>query len=359
MSFSNGGFSGGGSGGTLLSITGDMVPDYTKPETITLDTTSYTWTALKVGYVWLRLSGSSPEMGRQLSFTINDSIVLLIAFINTNVYQEGTVLVPVNKGDILKLTATIEITGNTYVAMFYPPKGVYPPQINSNMVPDYNNMDPTNHISSLNGSWAPMDSGYVFIDCSYTATAANQTLLLHIDGTQLLESTSSASGNQVVIEGLFPVKAGDLVEIVSNFTGTASCSCKFIPPIAILPPTVEISESTYGYEEKRTHETWIDGKPVYVRTFKVTAPKKGQGTDTVLMSGVDTAIRHTTSIKSTKGVYCWTTNNYCNASNEWRCQVAVVVKSTYDMAAIIYVGNVGDNWFEGAEVTITVHYTKL
>jgi hypothetical protein len=162
---------------------------------------------------------------------------------------------------------------------------------------------------------------------------------------------------------MLPVAADDVVKIQVNFQEGAVMSyeqygCWFIPPKFVkkeLPVIVE-KNGSYSLDEVKTADTWIDGKPIYKKTFAVTGPSTiNTGVTIDLLTGIHNVIDHKTTVVSASLVYSWTSNVYFNADNEKRYSTSAYVSSNV-MRLQIFIG-VADS-FLNAKFHVTIYYTK-
>jgi hypothetical protein len=132
------------------------------------------------------------------------------------------------------------------------------------MVPDYANMETVNRITANNGTWTVDRNGFVLLKCG-DVNVASHTVDFYIDNVMVFRVGSNTLNN---VAQVFPVKAGQVVKITDNQTPDI-LGCYFIPPAFIkkeLPVIVE-KNGSYSLDEVKTADTWIDGKPVYKKTF--------------------------------------------------------------------------------------------
>jgi hypothetical protein len=204
---------------------------------------------------------------------------------------------PVQPGDVLSFSYDI---GNNSVDNFYancffmPPKfiRISNPEISENFrnflaAPDYEAIETTNRISANNGIWTVDRDGYVQL--YVTSTVDNSSAVFIINGKWVYQGVvnNSIEGFRMVV----PVFKGDVISIQTSNPRTIEC--RYIPPrFADISASKMSSPQIYSLEEYRTDDRWIDGKPIYRRTFKGRFPETN-GTDNcaiTLLGGIDSLI---------------------------------------------------------------------
>jgi hypothetical protein len=144
-------------------------------------------------------------------------------------------------------------------------------------VPDYANIETVNRISANGGTWTADRSGYVKVYCSFANTNNNGgSDLWFVNNVGIAGSMRFQDTGQMEFTSVVKVAKGDVVmfSVNSNWT-VALVKCFFIPPkfIKQAPPVVvDEPNGSYSLDEVKTAETWIDGKPIYKRTFTGTGP---------------------------------------------------------------------------------------
>ncbi|MDR1161280.1 MAG: hypothetical protein LBK45_02980, partial [Tannerellaceae bacterium] len=100
-------------------------------------------------------------------------------------------------------------------------------------VPDYANMDATNHISANPGSWTVDRDGYVLLRCD--RANANGYNHWRINGN--IVASIWLSGDRTM--SLLPVKKGDIITLEGG--NSTEVMCFFIPPIIIAESPVSVN----------------------------------------------------------------------------------------------------------------------
>jgi hypothetical protein len=225
--------------------------------------------------------------------------------------------------------------------------------IRSMVVPDYANIESTNLITTNGGTWTADRSG--FVQCIFASNNAGQGV--RIDGKYVFWEASADNQYDGVYVTL-PVAKGQVIALSTS--NTAFLSCYFIPPLLVkkeLPVVVETNGS-YSLEEVQTADTWIDGKPVYKRTFNVTSPSNNSaGYTTLISSNVDTPINHTFTMMRNDNTKSEGQNYYGVETNLWQFTTSINVTSTGGMSLIINVPQ-GSALYLSRPCVVTVWYTK-
>jgi hypothetical protein len=146
------------------------------------------------------------------------------------------------------------------------------------MVPDYANMETVNRITANNGTWTVDRNGFVRAGVNHSGTNSGQTWaspVVYINNILVGAAYCLDTGNISGYTGIFPVRKGDIVKLSTNTAGgTTNFFCNYIPPAFIkkeLPVIVE-KNGSYSLDEVKTADTWINGKPIYKRTYTVNNP---------------------------------------------------------------------------------------
>jgi len=135
----------------------------------------------------------------------------------------------------------IEITHNHY-------------SFGANALPDWVNRDPTNWISTNNGTYTILQNGFVAVSATISAGTGRARFLVNNVAAfvHVLSTPNLACG------ALIPVKQGDVVSIVVEGT-FGQCWCNFIPPVVDSTPDplkpwtwnsngneINLGDNTYG-----------------------------------------------------------------------------------------------------------------
>jgi hypothetical protein len=134
------------------------------------------------------------------------------------------------------------------------------------VVPDYANQETINRIPTNNGEWIVDRMGFVFCN-SITTGTAQSGIIIKVNGKKAFHNFLYPS-TQHDVGTIVAVAMGDVVSIQAVGTVTG-ISCCFIPPKLVakeLPVVVE-KNGSYSLDEIKTADTWINGKPIYKRTF--------------------------------------------------------------------------------------------
>jgi hypothetical protein len=153
-------------------------------------------------------------------------------------------------------------TGATVVKLYE-----YPDNIAGFMiVPDYANQETTNRISTNNGTWTADRTGFV-VGSAYAQSSGTFRWFVN---NKIAARISQYNANWGCATNPIPVKKGDVVKFtVSEGSLSGNCDLYFIPPAFIkkeMPVIVE-KNGSYSLEEVKTADTWIDGKPIYKKSF--------------------------------------------------------------------------------------------
>jgi hypothetical protein len=139
------------------------------------------------------------------------------------------------------------------------------------VVPDYANADSTNKFDTqtASSSWTVDKMGFAWIS-SFKNNAVDGYIQVYFNGRPIsivgmTGGTTGGLGQHLV----YPVKRGDVINSVFSSGISGTCVCRFIPPVLVakeLPVVVE-KNGSYSLDEVKTADTWIDGRPIYKRTF--------------------------------------------------------------------------------------------
>ena len=219
---------------------GIFVPDYANMETINRISTNHgTWVVDRDGFI--RAGGSTSANGR-----VYVSIDGQPTDTRNLIGYSATAILPVKAGQ----TVSIEVDQGVFVAAycyFIPPVTVIVPTATEMAwVPDYANVESTNRITSNGGTWTSDRDGFVIaiLFGSATANGQNANHTFSIDGNTVFSDVipNAATGAGITTTRLMVVKKGQTVKL--EHAGTvpyAAISCRFVPPVAVLPPTVDTS----------------------------------------------------------------------------------------------------------------------
>ena len=285
---------------TMIGIfrNGAMVPDYANMETTNrISTNNGTWTVDRDGFIkWsITTSGSN-----RFYITINNNVVVQ----DTNASSEAvTGLLPVKKGDVVKINT---LNSFTAAGCYFIPPTYTAPEVA--WIPDYANMETTNRITANNGTWTVDRDGFIRVHNTGTSTTAAGYMYSQVYiNNQLVEylvMSPGISGRNDEHTATLPVKKGDVVRItttVGNMTVNA-IRCHFIPPRAVLGPTINMDYST---SEIDTGKKWIDGKTIYRKVFTNTRASVNNvsSADVVIQlgTGIDDIIEVSGFVKDATG----------------------------------------------------------
>jgi len=167
--------------------------------------------------------------------------------------------IPVKKGDVVTCHASRNTGVGSWASLYFirPRKVPAPWSTEIAWIPDYANMESTNRISATNTPWTVDRDG--FVQVYFRTTGGGSVRINGKDAITLDANTSNMS--------IYGVKRGDRVDVAGN--GVTNILCYFIPPVAIVPPTIN---ETYSTTEVNTGKKWIDGNPIYRRVFTGTTP---------------------------------------------------------------------------------------
>jgi hypothetical protein len=155
------------------------------------------------------------------------------------------------------------------------------------VVPDYNNYTSIPALSALNTEYVVQQTGYIQGWARVTSGAVNELVTIVAGSmsssnkrTIISSNPSSAAGARIEVTAWFPVKKGDIVYFGYSGSGTlVTCAGQFVNPRLVakeLPVVVERNGS-YSTDEIKTADTWIDGRPIYKRTFGVQVTSTAAG----------------------------------------------------------------------------------
>jgi hypothetical protein len=137
------------------------------------------------------------------------------------------------------------------------------------VVPDYAHTETTNRITAWGGTWVADRTG--FVNCLFSGSSSYVGVRIN-DNWAYRAAVGTVFAKTVIV----PVKAGDVVGIDGGpIPVQSNPECYFIPPLFIkkeLPVVVVEKNGSYSLDEVKTADTWIDGKPVYKRTYSVNNP---------------------------------------------------------------------------------------
>ena len=156
------------------------------------------------------------------------------------------------------------------------------------VVPDYANRETANRIvDTNNGTWVADRTGFVFAGGFATSggSSLNQVEIdvLVNNKSVFYTNTMIAASKHLNTHQTFPVLKDDVVRILINNTGGGTLSaiqtwCYFMPPKFVkkeLPVVVE-KNGSYSLDEVKTADTWLDGKPIYKKTYQKTYTALGK-----------------------------------------------------------------------------------
>jgi hypothetical protein len=122
-------------------------------------------------------------------------------------------------------------------------------------------------------SWTADKMGFVY--ARILAAGAGDVYVTR-NGNKILNPWGNQSNWVDTASGVFAVTKGDIIAFSGGGSTAAGFNnvLQFMPPKLIakdLPVVVE-KNGSYSLDEVKTAETWIDGKPIYKRTFSFTTP---------------------------------------------------------------------------------------
>jgi hypothetical protein len=267
---------GGGSGGA-------MVPDYAKMEGTNRASTTG-WTVEEDGFVDVYVNVQGPA--NTAFIYINDKVVLT-AFANLATYTDTAGgIFPVKAGDVVRFSGLGAL--DTATCFFIPPRFVDGGSGSGGsavfVTPDYGKIqNGTNLIPDTSTVWYADKQGFIRSEVRTTTVGTNASIELRInDRGALYVRGTGASGQDLSLFGYAPVSVGDKVElIVNNATITSGyCNHYFVPPKYSKPATpIVVEGGDYSTSEQPVMvndggtlraKLWLDGRPIYRRTFQVT-----------------------------------------------------------------------------------------
>jgi hypothetical protein len=306
-----------------------VAPDYPAlDETPAMSEIGTPWVADRDGYlrvlVYARIASAAAGSTAQLSFmagmpgySVGQSQTLLRSKtavspgVGTDIVLCGTV--QITRGHqylvnpILSGTITLD-PDNTHVFINHVPpayKSVFPAQVTADymnvaMTPDYANQESLNRISTDNGTWIADRTGFVSTLISGFNTAGQGAIIgrVYVGNRLVRQQTSHFLNNQdqsLEMYALTPVAKGDTVRLTINLWEDpvlvdGSFRCYFIPPkfTEAQAPVIVSPLPSYSAAEQATGERWVDGRPIYRRTYNCGTPPCGDtsGFQTQTMAGI-------------------------------------------------------------------------
>lgn len=230
-----------------------FAPDYINIVRSNVLDASHSWTADKDGF--LLVSGyaqNGAEGGAQFKVTINYYTEHYFQAA-VNVYNVSTII-EVSKGDKVVVECTYgDAASASLSASYIPPKVVpVPTATEVSYVPDYSGMETTSLISVRDGTWIADRDGYVSCEIQIVNNGAG---LIQVNGNTV--ANGGANTNNRVCD-MIPVSVGDEVKLTTDIaSGFYSCYCYFVPPKAIIPPTMDVSQ--YAKEQELQDHIGNDG----------------------------------------------------------------------------------------------------
>jgi hypothetical protein len=145
-------------------------------------------------------------------------------------------------------------------------------------VPDYNNYTSIPALSAVNTEYTVEKTGYIQMYCRILSAAAGEVVDARVKTTDPTKARtlttsgfSTAASQQIVMNDWFAFKKGDVIWYNYGGAGTVqSCGGWFVDPVLVakeLPVVVE-KNGSYSLDEIKTADTWINGKPIYKKTFQ-------------------------------------------------------------------------------------------
>jgi hypothetical protein len=118
-------------------------------------------------------------------------------------------------------------------------------------VPDYANMDyQSKLLPSNNFRWVVDKAGFVFVSQSWgnSSTEADGQYFnyLYINDQIVMQLSMVNTTTYAYADNIFPVKAGDVLEYMPELNG-GTIIVYYIPPIAIMPPTIPTPPASGSY----------------------------------------------------------------------------------------------------------------
>jgi hypothetical protein len=132
--------------------------------------------------------------------------------------------------------------------------------------------------------------------------------IVAIDGVVVSQTTVhfALTGSGWGYYGVEPIAAGQTIRITSSAATVTAINCFFIPPkyYAQKLPVIVNSGISYSYEELLTGETWLNGKPIYRKTFSLMTPGAA-GEYLSFNTGIDAHffVRHEAVLDGGSGTY--------------------------------------------------------
>jgi hypothetical protein len=218
------------------------VPDYSKTESINrLPTATSTWTIDRDGFIKTILVVQPTAGGVGTNILVNG--IILDRLYGTGSASDHNIF-EVHKGDVLSYEDTYNVQNAVY---YIPPVKIPVPKYPSDLLPDYSAIENTiNRIDTDEGTWIVDRDG--FVSCNVNSSDYSIFFINDIE-------VSVGYKNHL---GIFRVKQGDIVKIISHSTANLIW-CYYIPPQITIPPYVNENISTTEIID--TGKT-LDGKPI-------------------------------------------------------------------------------------------------
>jgi hypothetical protein len=226
------------------------------------------------------------------------------------------------------------------------------------MVPDYANMENINRIPTVSSTWTVDRVGFVRLYGYYNGAIYGSSNF-RINGQNVLSVRNVTGSNGNSDDVVVPVKIGDVISVVVN-TGVSptTTECWFIPPVFIEQeaPVIVSPGVSYSAQEVATGETWIDGKPIYRRTFtgNIVAAANTQADTVLIDSGIQKIVSSGGSVQL--GSPTWGMLGLSAVGGTICSQVNVSASNSLRLTTLATSARAGntDNAYE-----VWVEYTKL
>jgi len=215
------------------------VPDYSARETVysavpVPDSTLYT--VAKDGFLSfdIRITGTTDATNpARTTIRINGSPVFFSQSLGANATPGAYIPIPVKAGDVISIPGLGIGAFSESNIYYFPPRIVIPPTTEQvAFVPDYANIEPTLH----GLDWTAGRDG--FVECHFSRSSYDTAFnAVAINGTEVYRIAGQAMANT---RTLLPVRKNDRIVMTTSGSGfnAAVSGMRFIPPVAVIPPTI-------------------------------------------------------------------------------------------------------------------------
>jgi hypothetical protein len=225
---------------------------------------------------------------------------------------------------------------------------------------DLANVEDTNRLPTRGSTWTVDRLGYIKVRLGYVNGSKTT---LYIDNVLIQQIATGGSIGASGWYGPLLVRPGNVVRIEQEYTSVWDSGVYFIPPLFVkkeLPIIVE-KNGSYSLDEVKTADTWIDGKPIYKKTFTTTGPTTTPGAKDVnfTITGLGIIVKTERLMETSTQSFPVGSIEY-NSSGQARMSILTGVDGNNHNTLVVQmrVYESAAGWINGT-VYITAFYTKL